>query len=84
MLQDVKRALMDQFEMTDLGLLHYFLGLQIDQSPTGIFVYQQKYALDMLRHFHMLDCNATPKPFQLGVTLSTSYSSPSMDATLYW
>ena len=40
MLQDVKCALMDQFEMTDLGLLHYFLGLQIDQSPTGIFVYQ--------------------------------------------
>ena len=27
MLQDVKHALMDQFEMTDLGLLHYFLGL---------------------------------------------------------
>ena len=27
MLQDVKNALMDQFEMTDLGLLHYFLGL---------------------------------------------------------
>ncbi len=27
MLQDVKCALMDQFEMSDLGLLHYFLGL---------------------------------------------------------
>ena len=28
-LQDVQHALMDQFEMTDLGFLHYFLGLQI-------------------------------------------------------
>lgn len=83
MLQDVKRVLMDQFEMTNFGLLHYFLGLQIDQSPTGIFVYQQKYALDMLCRFHMLDCKASPTLFQSGVTLSTSYSSPLVDATLY-
>ena len=37
----------------------------------------------MLHHFHMLDCKATPTPFYLGVTFSTSYSSPSVDATLY-
>jgi hypothetical protein len=49
--------------MTDLGLLHYFLGLQIHQSSTGIFVYQQKYALDMLHRFHMIDCKAAPTPF---------------------
>ena len=38
----------------------------------------------MLHHFHMLDYKASPTPFQLDVTLSTSCSSPLVDATLYW
>ena len=46
-------------------------------------MYQQKYALDMLHLFNMLDCKAAPTPFQSGVTLSTSCSSPIVDATLY-
>ena len=40
MLQDIQCALMDQFEIIDFGLLHYFLGLQIVQSSTRIFFYQ--------------------------------------------
>ena len=69
--------------MTDLGFLHYFLGLQIAHSSIGIFVSQKKYALNMRLQFSMLDCILASTPFQLGVTLSTSCSSPSVDATLY-
>lgn len=83
MIHDVKRALTEQFEMTDLGMLHDFLGLQIVQSSTRIFVYQQKYALDMLWCFDMLDCKPAPTPFQSGVTLSTPCTSPLVDPTLY-
>jgi hypothetical protein len=50
--------------MIDLGLLHYFLGLQVLQSSEGIFIFQQKYALDLLHHFGMVDCKSTPTPFQ--------------------
>ena len=49
--------------MTDLGLVHYFLGLQVVQSSDGIAILQQKYALDMLDRFNMLDCKPTPTPF---------------------
>ena len=51
--------------MTDLGHLHYFLGLQVLQSKDGIFLSQSKYACDLLRFFHMEDCKPAPSPFSL-------------------
>lgn len=84
MIQHAKHALMEQFKMTDLGLLYYFIGLQVIQSSYGISIYQQKYALDMLQHFGMLDYKPTPTPFQSGVILTTTCPTPSVDSTLYW
>lgn len=69
--------------MTDLGLLHYFLGLQIHQTSKGIFIFQQKYALDLLQRFGMADCKPAPTPFQSGVVLSSSCTTPIVDPTLY-
>ena len=63
MIQNVQQALMGQFDMTDLGLLHYFLGLQVLQSSEGISIFQQKYALDLLQRFGMVDCKPAPTPF---------------------
>jgi hypothetical protein len=73
LIQNVQQALMEQFDMTDLGLLHYFLGLQVLQSSEGIFIFQQKYALDLLQCFGMVDCKLTPTPFsQVSLFLPTS------------
>lgn len=47
MIQNVKEPLMGQFAMTNLGLLHYLLGLEAHQSSNGITIFQQKYALDL-------------------------------------
>jgi hypothetical protein len=59
----VKTNLKKKFEMTNLGFLHYFLGLQVLQNNEGIFLSQSKYACDLLHHFHMDDCKPTPSPF---------------------
>eukprot|EP00253_Pinus_taeda_P022773 PITA_22773 len=80
---NVKSSLKKKFEMTDLGHLHYFLGLQVLQSKEGISLSQSKYACDILCHFHMEDCKPAPSPFQCGVKLSVSCTSPEVDATLY-
>lgn len=43
-----KACMMENFEMSDLGLLHYFLGVEVNQSSDGIFISQRKYATVML------------------------------------
>ena len=78
----VKSSLKQNFEMSDLGHLHYFLGLQVLQTK-GIFLSQSKYDCDLLCHFHMEDCKPAPSPFQSGVKLSATCTSPKLDATLY-
>eukprot|EP00253_Pinus_taeda_P016167 PITA_16167 len=57
--------------------------LTVLQSKEGISLSQSKYACDILRHFHMEDCKPAPSPFQSGVKLSVSCTSPEVDATLY-
>lgn len=59
----VKSSLHDRFSMIDLGLLHYFLRIEITQSFSGITLVQPKYALDLLSQFHMSDCKAAPTSF---------------------
>eukprot|EP00253_Pinus_taeda_P016572 PITA_16572 len=65
----VKRALHDMFLMTDMGPLHFFLGLEISQDATGIKLSQAKYARDLLERFRMNDCKPVPTPFLFGVRL---------------
>ena len=69
--------------MSDLGHLHYFLGLQVLQTKERIFLSKYKYAGDLLHRFHMEDCKSAPSPFQSRVKLSTTCTSPEVDATLY-
>eukprot|EP00253_Pinus_taeda_P006707 PITA_06707 len=83
LINHVKSSLKKKFEMTDLGHLHYFLGLQVLQAKEGISLSQSKYGCDILRHFHMEDCKPAPSPFQSGVKLSVSCTSLEVDATLY-
>eukprot|EP00253_Pinus_taeda_P019892 PITA_19892 len=56
LINHVKSNLKKEFEMKDLGYLHYFLGLEVLQSKEGISLSQSKYACDLLRHFHMEHC----------------------------
>eukprot|EP00253_Pinus_taeda_P028330 PITA_28330 len=83
LINHVNSSLKKQFEITDLGHLHYFLGLQFLQSKEGISLSQSKYARDLLRHFHMEDCKPSPSPFQFGAKLLVTCTSPEVDATLY-
>jgi len=43
MFNNFKRSMMDDFEMTDLGKMRYFLGIEVVQSSTGISISQKKY-----------------------------------------
>ncbi|KAG6417899.1 hypothetical protein SASPL_120096 [Salvia splendens] len=42
MIKEFKEAMMKSFEMTDLGQMHYFLGIEVNQDEKGIFISQEK------------------------------------------
>jgi hypothetical protein len=44
-----------EIEMTDLGIMRYFLGIELNQSEDGIFIFQNKYAKDILKRFRMVN-----------------------------
>jgi hypothetical protein len=82
-LNDVKTNLKEKFEMTDLGCLYYFLGLQVFQTKEGFFLSQYKYVCDLLHRFHMEYSKPYPSPFQSGVKIVATCTSPKFDATVY-
>ena len=53
-----KQQLASEFEMKDLGLMHYFLGLEVCQLKDEIFLSQGRYTIDILRRFGMMDCKS--------------------------
>jgi hypothetical protein len=52
---DCKKKLVAEFEMKDLGLMYYFLGLEVWQSPEKLFLNQGKYPVEILKRFDMLE-----------------------------
>ena len=62
LIHSCKEDLAKEFEMKDLGLLHYFLGLEIWQRDGEIFVSQGKYARGILGKFHMEGCKPMDTP----------------------
>jgi hypothetical protein len=82
-LTDFKHAIQSEFEMTDLGIMKYFLGIEVHQSVKGIFVCQQKYAADIIKRFRMEGCNPAETPIPLGTKLSKNGEGPIVDSTLY-
>ena len=53
MVAQFREAMMKHFEMTDLGLITYFLGIEVVQQDHGIFISQKKYANNILQKFQM-------------------------------
>lgn len=53
---EFKVAMMNEFEIKYLGIMKYFLGIEVHQSENEIFIFQAKYAKDMLKKFDMVDC----------------------------
>jgi hypothetical protein len=58
LIAQTKRELSKEFEIKDLGQMHYSLGLEIWQKPGEIFLTQSKYAFDILCRFGMMDCKS--------------------------
>jgi hypothetical protein len=79
----VKRILNESFFMTDMGPLHFFLGLNISQDASSIKLSQAKYARYLLERFHMTDYKSTPTPFLSGVKIEHGRETLLVENILY-
>lgn len=66
---EFKKNMMSAFEMTDLGKLSYFLGMEFHSTKKGIFMSQRKYVADTLKRFRMSNCNPVSTPVETGTKL---------------
>ncbi|RVW82648.1 Retrovirus-related Pol polyprotein from transposon TNT 1-94 [Vitis vinifera] len=62
LLADFKMEMQDVFEMSGLGIMNYFLGMEIYQCSWGIFISQRKYAMDILKKFKLESCKEVATP----------------------
>jgi hypothetical protein len=71
------------FKMSDLGLLSYYLGLEVKQRKGGITVGQSAYALKLVDRIGLTGCNACAAPLEPRLKLSKKSESPLVNATEY-
>ena len=62
LVEEFKEAMMIEFEMTDLGLLHYFLGIEVTWMNGGIFISQENYVSNLLKNWKMGNCKPMSTP----------------------
>jgi hypothetical protein len=77
--EEMKRA----FLMSDLGLLSFYLGIEVCQDAGGITLQQSHYAKKILEMAGMADCKAAATPMEERLKLSRDSTAKEVDATLY-
>lgn len=82
-IRKIKASLQLEFEMTDMGLLHFFLGLEIWQTEKGIFISQHRYVQELLQAFDMQDCKPISTPMDPNQKLSAHDDAELVNASLY-
>jgi hypothetical protein len=73
----------NEFEISLLGELSFFLGIHICQRNQGIFIYQTKYIGEMLKRFVMEDCKPVTTPMKTSCKLRKYDDSKSTNQRQY-
>eukprot|EP00253_Pinus_taeda_P013960 PITA_13960 len=83
LIKNFKSVMKEEFEMTDMGFLRYFLRIEVDENEKGIFISQARYVNQVLSRFNMQECKASITPTVMGLKLSREDSSKDFDPSLY-
>jgi hypothetical protein len=80
---DFSEEVKQEFEMSMIGELTYFLGLQVKQTADGIFISQSKYAKDLVKWFGLDGKSHARTPMSTSVKISADLIGKQVDPTLY-
>jgi hypothetical protein len=78
-----KKELASEFDMKDLGLMHYYLGLEVWQKCGEVFLGQGKYAIKIIQKFGMMDCKSMDTPMNADIRKVKVPDSDLVDPSLY-
>ncbi|WVZ26295.1 hypothetical protein V8G54_004839 [Vigna mungo] len=81
-IESFKLKMKEELEMTDLGNLGYFLGLEFVQTKDGMHINQRKYIMETLERFNLKDCNNTTVPIIANRKLSLQHEETKQQAIL--
>nr|GEW73790.1 copia protein [Tanacetum cinerariifolium] len=83
MCDEFSKIMHDEFEMSMMGELNFFLGLQIKQMEYGIFFNQSKYIKEMLKKFSLENSKPMKTPMSSDTKLTKDEEYESVDSTKY-
>ncbi|GJW37179.1 retrovirus-related pol polyprotein from transposon TNT 1-94 [Tanacetum coccineum] len=83
MCDEFAKIMHDEFEMSMMGELNFFLGLQIKQMKDGIFFNQSKYIKEMLKKFGLEESKPMKTPMSSDTKLMKDEECESVDSTKY-
>ncbi|GKD12670.1 retrovirus-related pol polyprotein from transposon TNT 1-94 [Tanacetum coccineum] len=83
MCNEFANQMTNKFKMSMMGQMSFFLGLQISQSPRGIFINQSKYASEIVKKYGLHSTNSVDTPMIENKKLDEDLQGKQVDATLY-
>lgn len=83
MMSEFKNSMMREFDMTDLGRMRFFLGIEVLQKSDGIYISQRKYAMEVLKRFSMEESNSVSSPIVPGFKICKDEDGIKVDETYY-
>ncbi|GJZ90325.1 retrovirus-related pol polyprotein from transposon TNT 1-94 [Tanacetum coccineum] len=84
MCNEFANQMTNKFKMSMMGKMSFFLGLQISQSPKGIFINQSKYASEMVKKYGLHSTDFVDTPMIGNKKLDEDLQGKQVDATLYY
>lgn len=75
----VSTLLSKEFAMSNLGPIHYFLGIVVQRTKHSLFLHQATYTTNIIQQAGMTNCKPSPTPFDIKSKLSSSSGPPISD-----
>nr|XP_009773554.1 PREDICTED: uncharacterized protein LOC104223752 [Nicotiana sylvestris] len=82
--EEFSKLIGSEFEMSIMGALNFFLGLQVKQTSKGTMISQQEYNKELLKRFEMESSKTIDTPISTATCLDMDKSGFPMNETMYW
>ncbi|GJZ82346.1 putative ribonuclease H-like domain-containing protein [Tanacetum coccineum] len=80
---EFEKLMHDKFQMSSMGELSFFLGLQVKQKSDGIFISQDKYVAEILKKFDLASIKTASTPMETNKPLTKDEEAENVDVHLY-